>query len=120
MSGQSCDICDYARAHGSWPPSIKGTHCGLDQRGPDHDCHRTWRSKVQSHCAECHRHFGSNRAGDLHRSKGKCHDPRDTERWETPNGVIWGGKDSVALGARLQNARKGVAGKRQSDETAAT
>lgn len=110
-----CQVCEVARRTGSWPADHPGTHCGLDSRGPAFDCHRSWKSTAQSHCSECHRHFGSNMAGDAHRIGNDCRDPEGFDRWETPNGVIWGGRDPLAAAARMARIR--VRGLRQNDET---
>lgn len=56
-----CEICAHADEAGSWPQELlndRGTHC--------RDCHRSWWSKVEAHCARCHLHFTSNAAADLH------------------------------------------------------
>lgn len=90
----TCSPCTHAAAEGWWGPSLHGgTHC----RG----CHRSWSSVSQSHCTECHRHFGSNMAGDAHRRRDECVDPEGFDRWETPDGATWGGRDPVAAAARL-------------------
>lgn len=112
----TCHVCDYAAEHGSWPPDHPGTHCSptLNARGEvtDDGCHRSWTSKSQSHCPVCHRHFGSNAAGDSHRfgdyRNGKtpvCREPVGFDRWETPDGVIWGGRDPKAAKARAAAMR---------------
>lgn len=100
--GPNCDICAYAREHGSWPPDHVGTHCGFDG-----GCHRSWRSLAQSHCLQCHRHFGSNAAGDAHRLRDECRDPKGFDVWPTDAGPIFGGRDPVAAAERARAARKG-------------
>jgi hypothetical protein len=112
----TCPICDYAREHGSWPPDHRGTHCSdsIDGRGRVvvSGCHRSWASKAQSHCTLCHRHFGSDSAGDSHRfgdyrggGEPVCRDPRGFDRWETPNGPIWGGRDPDVARERMAEIR---------------
>lgn len=100
----TCSTCDYAREHGSWPIDHRGTHCGLDPRG--NDCHRSWTGVAQSHCSECHRHFGSDSAGDAHRAKGPCRDPEGFPRYETLAGTIWGGRDPAEMAAMRLKARR--------------
>ena len=102
-----CTTCVYANAWGEWPHKILrkgGTHCM--------NCHRTWFSKSQSHCTVCHRHFGSDSAGDNHRfgdyrsnKRPVCRDPQGFDRWETPSGIIWGGRDPVAGAERMAEIR---------------
>lgn len=107
----TCSTCDHAREHGWWGQN--GTHCGLDQRGPDHDCHRSWTARAQSHCSECHRHFGSDSAGDAHRVGDTCRDPKGFDRWETPDGPIWGGRDP-----QLMASLRALRGSRDRRQTA--
>ncbi len=66
----ACPICTFARVHGSWPPSHRGTHC--------RDCHRSWTAKRAVHCAfrdkaglRCCAHFASISAANLHWGSGK-------------------------------------------------
>jgi hypothetical protein len=119
----TCDICAYAREHAAWPPDHRGTHCGLDHRGPDHDCHRSWTGMAQSHCSECHRHFGSDSAGDAHRARsdtnprGECSDPVGFPRYETPTGTIWGGRDPAEMAAMRQKAMRAPHHSAETDET---
>lgn len=116
----NCQICEHARQTGSWPNSHRGTHCGLDARGPSHDCHRSWSSRAQSHCSECHRHFGSDSAGDSHRVKGVCGDPKGFDRWDTPTGAVFGGRSPEATRAsleRLREGREGSVAERRATET---
>lgn len=114
----TCAVCEYARVHGEWPPDHKGTHC--------EGCHRSWASTAQSHCSECHRHFGSDKAGDAHRiylrgaKEPACRDPKGFDRWETPDGPVWGGRNPEvgrAAAERAREARRGVRVKSETPET---
>lgn len=85
----NCPTCSYAEGNGWWGPGHAGTHC--------QGCHRSWTSKAQSHCSECCRHFGSDSAGDAHRRGDRCVDPAGVERFDTADGLIWGGRDPEAM-----------------------
>jgi hypothetical protein len=122
----TCPICLEALETGSFPVEVLtgyGTHCG-----PRKDaCHRTWKGLAQSHCTVCHRHFGSNAAGDAHRfgdyRAGRtpvCRDPKGFSKWETADGPIWGGRDpklGKATAARALAARRGPVGDQEATET---
>lgn len=117
----ACEICDYADVHGSWPPTHRGTHCADTREGRAQvlleGCHRSWSSRSQSHCPYCHRHFGSNTAGDAHRVRGECRDPEGFDRWDTPNGPIFGGRDPETSRAAIQHARITPRGRPETHET---
>ena len=100
MLASLCEICEYASEHGSWPTDHRGTHC----KG----CHRSWTGLAQSHCTVCHRHFGSDAAGDAHwPGKGsECQDPEGYRRYETRSGVIFGGIDPKQMEAMRQSPRR--------------
>lgn len=73
---RACAICVHADEHGWWGPGHRGTHC-----------------------TQCHRHFGSNEAGDAHRLGDACRDPRGFARYDTPDGPIFGGRDPEDMAA---------------------
>lgn len=105
-----CGVCAYASEHGSWPLDHRGTHCAdtMEYAGLNPGCHRSWNSAAQSHCTVCHRHFGSDSAGDAHRRSGECIEPKGVGRWETPEGITYGGRDpqlSAVVMERVRNAR---------------
>ena len=101
MTEDTCEICEYGRAHACWPPEHKGTHCG--------DCHRSWTGTREAHCVVCHAHFTGDSVADLHWVKGKGHQAPETveglylgpdAKWSTEPD-----RDPVALGERLAAAR---------------
>lgn len=63
----SCDICAYAREHGSWPQHMLNknqTHCD--------GCHRSWGGYSRAHCAVCHELFTSDGLATRHRRGDSC------------------------------------------------
>lgn len=71
MSDLSCDICTHAAFFGSFPPSLRGTHCS--------DCHRSWSGFRESHCAAirpdgstCCLHFSADSVAEKHRVGDRC------------------------------------------------
>lgn len=124
----ACPTCAYAAEHGHWPTD--GTHCGDTREGGKvlAGCHRSWRSTSQSHCVICHRHFGSDSAGDAHRvviGKGSkavlaCRDPKGFDRWDTPDGPIFGGRDPEVGRRAAENARNARRPPRVKDESVGT
>jgi hypothetical protein len=73
----TCEICMYAKTHGSWPPTHKGTHC---------DCHRSWSGFKEAHCAECHQHFSTDTLAERHRIGSRCMSPLELQRLRTDSG----------------------------------
>lgn len=74
--GMRCRACamDY------WPDL---SHCM--------QCHRTWTSLAESHCAACHEHFGSDSAFLAHQVRDECRPPptRGLKAVERKDGVVW-------------------------------
>lgn len=67
MPPTECLTCAYADEHGSWPPDHRGTHC--------RDCHRSWTSKREAHCARCCGHFTSDTLAERHWCDGRSREP---------------------------------------------
>ena len=57
-----CGTCEYARAHGGWPPAHRGTHCST--------CHLSWTGLARAHCTVCHALFATDGTARLHWSGG--------------------------------------------------
>lgn len=87
-----CGPCTHAREHGWWGPTLGSavTHC--------RDCHRSWRSLREGHCATCCRHFADTAAHAAHLRDGECCDPATITRTdgsprfklvESPFGPLW-------------------------------
>lgn len=97
----ACEICVYAREHGSWP-DLKFTHC--------RDCHRTWPMRATTpHCTVCHRHFGGQRGFDRHirfsAAGPVCTDPASLSPPLTlDEGGVWRSERPAAF----QNRREGL------------
>jgi hypothetical protein len=62
-----CAVCAHAELHGWWGSDHHGTHCRR--------CHRSWIGRAEAHCPMCCRHFGSDRAAQVHKRSS-----RDGER----------------------------------------
>lgn len=82
-----CDICAYADVHGSWPKSLRGTHC--------RDCHRSWSGFRESHCAAvrpdgsvCCLHFSADSVAEKHRVKDRCMTREEMRSQTRPNGDL--------------------------------
>jgi hypothetical protein len=55
-----CVPCAYVAIHHQWGDTLAPgrSHC--------RDCHRTWASLIEGHCAVCHHHFANYPAFDAH------------------------------------------------------
>lgn len=67
-SGPVCGPCGHNRKFG-WNGG--GSHC--------RDCHRSWTSKREAHCATCHNHFSNPGNFDIHRTGTGCIPPADVK-----------------------------------------
>jgi hypothetical protein len=80
----ACPVCAYAKAHASWPPSHRGTHCRR--------CHRSWVSRAQAHCVVCCEQFATDGVAALHwTADGHVHPslfPK-LERRDEALGPVW-------------------------------
>ena len=108
MNRPPCPICAFADTRGWY--GRPGAHC--------RDCHRSWTSKVEAHCAaledgtRCCEHFSSNSAADLHWLKGRHVSPetiRRLVRRETAHGPVWTDAEAVERLEKLAVARRGAA-----------
>lgn len=97
----TCPTCSYADAHGWWGPDHQGTHC--------RDCHRSWASKAQAHCAVCCAHFTTDGVAELHWRSSRHVDPSQVDGlYLGPDGV-WSTsaeRDPGAMAARLATGRQ--------------
>lgn len=90
-----CPLCAYAKEHGSWPTSHRGTHC--------HDCHRSWTGLREAHCTVCCAHFSTDAHAESHRGpRGTCIPPASVLRkdgqarmrlTDRGSGPVWVGAD---------------------------
>ena len=107
-TGGECAPCAHATEHGWWGPTLgkARTHC--------RDCHRSWRSLREGHCAACCRHFADPEAHAVHRRDSECVDPATITKAdgsarfklvETPYGTMWDIIGKPMSAAQLEKLR---------------
>jgi hypothetical protein len=89
----TCNVCEYANKHAWWGPDLAParSHC--------RDCHRSWASLTEGHCAMCCGHFANEKSFDAHLlEESGCVDPGTLLRRdgrprfilrERPFGKVW-------------------------------
>jgi hypothetical protein len=101
---QRCVPCRHFDQHGWFGSNNDLAHCD--------ECHRSWSSRVEGHCAQCHVQFADDAAFDLHLERSRCIEPgavrlpnrrRALESTDGPHGVVW---RRTAAAERLTGAQK--------------